>query len=154
MARQSAGILVYRRVDGGCEVLLVHPGGPFWAKKDLGTWSIPKGEFGADEDPFAAGRREFFEETGLSVEGDFVSLGQARQAGGKVVYAWAVEGDVDAAAVRSNTFRMEWPPGSGRQQEFPEIDRAAWFTPEAAREKIHKGQAVFIDRLVAQLGIV
>jgi len=117
--KQSAGLLMYRRRDGRMEVFLVHPGGPFWAKKDAAAWSIPKGEFAADEDPLAAAQREFAEETGLTPSGPFTALTPIKQTGGKIVQAWAVEGDCDPAAVRSNTFTMEWPPRSGRRQEFP-----------------------------------
>jgi predicted NUDIX family NTP pyrophosphohydrolase len=129
------------------EVLLVHPGGPFWAKKDEGAWSIPKGEIGDGEDPLAAARREFEEETGVAPDGDFTPLGSLQQPGGKLVFAWALRCDLDPSALRSNSFSMEWPPKSGRQQEFPEVDRAAWFGLEAARLKILKGQAGFLDRL-------
>ena len=148
----SAGLLLFRR-KSGVEVFLAHPGGPFWAKKDDGVWSIPKGLLEAGEDPLAAARREFAEETGfpLDADGDFLPLGELRQPSGKVVMAWALERDVDASAAKSNTFSMEWPPKSGRQQQFPEIDRAAWFTLEAACVKMLKGQLGFLDRLV--LGI-
>lgn len=134
-------------MPGGVEVLLVHPGGPFWAGKDDGSWSIPKGELGEGEDPLVAARREFEEETGCAVSGDFVPLKPLRQPGGKVVYAWAVRGDLDPSGLKSNTFSMEWPPRSGRQQEFPEIDRAAWFPIETAKRKITKGQAGFLSQL-------
>lgn len=127
----------------------MHPGGPFWATKDEGAWSVPKGEFGDEEDALAAARREFFEETGLTVGGVFTCLGHVRQAGGKVVYAWAVEGEAEPSAVRSNTFSMEWPPRSGRTREFPEVDRAAWFTLPEARHKILAAQLPFLDRLPA-----
>jgi predicted NUDIX family NTP pyrophosphohydrolase len=146
MPRQSAGLLLYRR-RGGLEVFLVHPGGPFWAKKDAHAWSIPKGEFAPGEDPLGAAKREFAEETGLTPAGTFAALSPLRQPGGKVVHAWAIEGDCDPDAVKSNTFTLEWPPRSGRTQEFPEIDRAAWFPLAAAREKIHKGQAALLDEL-------
>ncbi len=145
--RTSAGLLLYRDVNGCREVLLVHPGGPFWARKDAGAWSIPKGEVGEAEDPLAAALREFEEETGVRPTGEAVVLPPRRQPGGKLVLAWAMRGDLDPAAVRSNTFEMEWPPRSGRRQAFPEIDRAAWLTLEAAREKILKGQAPFLDDL-------
>jgi predicted NUDIX family NTP pyrophosphohydrolase len=125
----------------------VHPGGPFWAKKDAGAWSIPKGEFSGDENALMAARREFEEETGFLPAGRFVPLTPSKQPSGKVIYAWALEGDLDATAIRSNTFTMEWPPQSGIHQEFPEVDRAAWFTIEAAKEKIIKGQVDFIDEL-------
>jgi predicted NUDIX family NTP pyrophosphohydrolase len=147
MPRRSAGLLLFRWRHGRVEVFLVHPGGPLWAKKDAHAWSIPKGEVAADEAPLPAARREFREETGLSVDGDFVALAPRRQPGGKVVHAWAVESDCDAAAIKSNTFALEWPPRSGRMREFPEIDRAAWFPLAAAREKIHKGQVGLLDDL-------
>jgi predicted NUDIX family NTP pyrophosphohydrolase len=146
MPKQSAGLLLYRR-GGKLEVFLVHPGGPFWAKKDAHAWSIPKGEFGAGEDSLQAARREFAEETGLNLEGTTTALPPLRQPGGKVVHAWAIEGDCDPAAIASNSFSLEWPPRSGRMQEFPEIDRAAWFPIAVAREKIHKGQAALLDEL-------
>jgi predicted NUDIX family NTP pyrophosphohydrolase len=145
--RLSAGILLYRRRTAAVEVLLVHPGGPFWRNKDLGAWSIPKGEAAPGEDLLGRARQEFAEETGTPIDGVFRPLGARRQPGGKLVHAWAVEGDLDAAAVRSNTFDLEWPPRSGRTQVFPEIDRAAWFPLPQAREKILKGQAAFIDAL-------
>ena len=147
MAATSAGILLYRRTPGGVEVLLVHPGGPFWAKKDLGAWSIPKGLPGEGEDLRAAARREFHEETGFAADGPAVPLGQVRQATGKIVHAWAVEGDVDASRVKSNTFEMEWPRGSGRMRSFPEVDRAGWFAPDEARRRIIPAQAAFLDAL-------
>jgi predicted NUDIX family NTP pyrophosphohydrolase len=147
MTKRSAGLLLFREADGGREVLLVHPGGPFWAKKDAGAWSIPKGEIGEREDPLTAARREFEEETGVRPVGEALALEPRRQPGGKIVYAWAMRGDLDPAAVKSTTFSMEWPPRSGRQQEFPEIDRAEWFTLEEARTKILKGQVAFLDDL-------
>ena len=153
MAKQSAGILLYRFRNGEIEVFLVHPGGPFWAKKDLGAWSIPKGEFSTGEDPLTAAKREFEEETGMRVEGEFIPLGSIRQRGGKVVHAWALEGDCDASRIKSNTFSMEWPPKSGKIKEFPEIDRAGWFSPGVARQKIHRDQEEFIDRLLEKLGL-
>jgi len=148
MANNSAGLLMYRH-RGGIEVFLVHPGGPYWAKKDLGSWSIPKGEFTPDEDSLEAARREFQEETGFPVAGHFRPLTPIKQPGGKIVHAWAFEGDGDPSAIKSNTFSMEWPPRSGKYQEFPEVDRAGWFTIEAAKEKILKGQAAFLDELQA-----
>lgn len=154
MARRSAGLVAFRRRGEALEVFLVHPGGPFWAKKDLGAWSIPKGEYTDGEDALAAARREFQEETGIALEGNFVPLGQVRQAGGKIVDAWAVEADFDAALVRSNSFSMEWPPKSGRMREFPEVDRGEWFSLEAAQGKILKGQAPFLrqlERLAAEI---
>jgi predicted NUDIX family NTP pyrophosphohydrolase len=151
MAKRSAGLLMYRRQNSGLEVFLVHPGGPFWAKKDLGAWSIPKGEYSDGEDPLKAARREFTEETGFAARGDFLDLGTIRQAGGKLVSVWAIEGDCDPAQLRSNTCMIEWPPRSGRQIEIPEVDRGAWFGIEEAREKILKSQlpvvALLLDRL-------
>ena len=150
--KRSAGILLHRRAeDGALEVLLVHPGGPVWAKKDAGAWSIPKGEVDDDEDPRAAALREFAEELGSPPpDGDLVDLGEVRQRGGKIVIAWALEGDTDADAARSNTFTMEWPPRSGRMREYPEVDRAAWFALDAARERILPAQAPLLDRLAEQ----
>lgn len=152
MPKTSAGLLLYRCRGAALEVLLVHPGGPFWAKKDEGTWSIPKGEAAAGEDLLAHARREFEEETGFAIEGAFRPLAPVRQAGGKTVHAWAVEGDLDPAAIRSNRFTLEWPPRSGRIEEFPEIDRGAWFTLDEARRKINKGQVPLVDALAALLG--
>jgi predicted NUDIX family NTP pyrophosphohydrolase len=148
--RQSAGILLHRQGPAGPEVLLVHPGGPYWAKRDAGAWSIPKGEYEPGEDPRACALREFEEETGspLAIE-ELVELGEIRQRGGKVVCAWAAAGDVDADAIRSNTFSMEWPPRSGRMQDFPEVDRAAWFGLEEARERINPAQAELLARFAA-----
>ena len=149
MARkQSAGLLVYRR-RGELEVFLVHPGGPYWAKKDLGAWSLPKGEFAEGEEPFDAAKREFTEETGFPVDGEFRQLDPLKQRGGKIIYAWAVEGDGDAAQIKSNSFSLEWPPKSGRMQSFPEVDRAAWFNVAEARKRILTGQVGFIDQLSA-----
>ena len=148
MAKRSAGILLFRRREGGPEVLLVHPGGPFWAKKDLGAWSIPKGEHEEGEDGQACALREFEEEIGSPpAAGELVDLGSVKQRAGKIVQAWALEGDVDAAAVRSNTFTMEWPPRSGKEREFPEVDRAEWFSLAQARERINPAQSAFLDRL-------
>jgi predicted NUDIX family NTP pyrophosphohydrolase len=138
---------MFRRRSEELEVLLVHPGGPLWANKDAAAWSIPKGEYMEDEEPFSAACREFAEELGFSPAGDFRPLGEVRQSGGKLVLAWAVEGDCDPAAVRSNTFTMEWPPRSGKRCEFPEIDRAGWFSLPAARAKINPGQLPLLDRL-------
>lgn len=146
----SAGLLHYRQ-QGELEVFLVHPGGPFWAKKDAGAWSIPKGELHEGEDPLDAAKREFTEETGFTVEGTFEPLQPVRQAGGKVVQAWAVEGDCDAAAIRSNNVTIEWPPRSGRMREFPEVDRAAWFAVEEARVRINAAQSDFLDQLVTMI---
>jgi predicted NUDIX family NTP pyrophosphohydrolase len=151
MPQRSAGILLYRRTGPQPEVLLVHPGGPFWAKKDDGAWSIPKGLYGEDEDPLAAARREFTEETGAAAPGNALTLGSFRQPGGKIVAAFAVEGDFDLAAFRSNTFTLEWPPRSGRRQEFPEADRAGWFVPLDARRKILKGQLPILEALLDRL---
>lgn len=148
----SAGILLYRRRGGAVEVFLVHPGGPFWAKKDLGAWSLPKGELAEGEDPLAAAKREFTEETGFPIEGEFRALRPLRQPSGKTVVAWAVEGDCDPAELRSNTFEMEWPPKSGKRQAFPEVDRAAWFPLEEARKRILAGQAAFLDELITTIG--
>jgi predicted NUDIX family NTP pyrophosphohydrolase len=149
MAKQSAGLLLFRRRDDGIEVFLVHPGGPFWAKKDAGAWSIPKGEYEDGEDPLAAASREFAEETGITPQGEPLPLGEIKQAGGKLVKAWALEGDGDASRVKSNTFSMEWPPKSGKMREFPEIDRAGWFTLDEARLKLLPAQAEFINRLAS-----
>ncbi len=142
---------MYRGSGPGLELLLVHPGGPFWAKKDLGAWSIPKGEYAAGEDPLAVAQREFAEETGAQPLGDCCSLGDVVQAGGKRVSAWAVAGDFDPAALVANTFELEWPPRSGRKRTFPEVDRAAWFSPDEARRKIIAGQRPFVDRLLTLL---
>ncbi len=147
MPKKSAGILLYRITSGVIHVFLVHPGGPFWARKDDGAWSIPKGEFAEGEDPLAVAMREFREETSFAVEGECHPLAPLRQPSGKIVYAWAVQGDVDAAAVKSNSFVMEWPSGSGKMQEFPEIDRASWFTTDLARRKILRGQAALLEQL-------
>jgi predicted NUDIX family NTP pyrophosphohydrolase len=153
MPRQSAGLLVFRRRNGTAEVLLVHPGGPFWAKKDLGAWSIPKGEIdpGEESDPLRVARREFEEETGQQIEGAFLPLTPVRQAGGKVVAAWAVEGDLDVSRLHSNSFELEWPPRSGRRQSFPEVDRAEWFPIAEARRRILKGQLPLLEQLDALL---
>ena len=152
MPKRSAGIILYRR-RGDVELLLVHPGGPFWIKKDLGAWSIPKGEYDEGEDPLTVARRELEEETGMPADGKFIPLGQVTQPGRKVVAAFALEGDFDPAQLRSNVFELEWPPRSGRKKSFPEVDRAAWFSPSEAREKILAGQREFIDRLLTALGI-
>jgi predicted NUDIX family NTP pyrophosphohydrolase len=141
---------MYRRREAGPEILLVHPGGPFWRNKDAGAWSIPKGLYEEDEGPLAAARREFEEETGCRPDGDFIALGSFRQPGGKIVTAFAVEGDFDAAALRSNSFAIEWPPRSGRQASFPEVDRGEWFSPAAARVKLVKGQVPILDVFMAK----
>jgi len=147
MAKKSAGLLMYRWRRGVPEVLLVHPGGPSWAKKDEGSWSIPKGEYEPGEDPLEVAKREFQEETGYQATGEFIPLTPRKQPSGKVITAWAFEGDCDASAVKSNTFSMEWPPRSGKQKEFPEIDRAGWFTIQMGKEKILKGQVGFLEEL-------
>ena len=152
MGKQSAGILAYRSRGGGLEVLLVHPGGPFWSSKDAGAWSIPKGLFEPGEDPVDAARREFAEETGFALEGDALPLGSIRQPSGKTVHAWAIAADIDVVRLRSNVFEMEWPPKSGKTREFPEVDKGAWFTLAAAGDKILKGQREFLERLSAVLG--
>jgi predicted NUDIX family NTP pyrophosphohydrolase len=150
--RRSAGILLYRLAGVAPEVLLVHPGGPFWARQDAGVWSIPKGEYEDGEDPLACALREFEEETGTALSpARLVDLGEVTQKSGKLVTAWAIEGDLDADAVRSNTFTMGWPPRSGRTGEFPEIDRAGWFGVDAAREKLNPAQVDFLDRLAQRL---
>jgi predicted NUDIX family NTP pyrophosphohydrolase len=151
MARLSAGLLMYRRRGRSLEVFLVHPGGPFWQNKDDGAWSIPKGEYAQGEEPLEAARREFLEETGFQPGTKVFALGEARQPSGKIVSAWAFEGDCDPEKLRSNTFSIEWPPKSGRNREFPEVDRAAWFSIDAARVKLLKGQLPFLDRLAAAL---
>lgn len=152
VARRSAGIMLYRRSGGVLELLLVHPGGPFWARKDDGAWSIPKGEYEDADDPRAAALREFEEELGQPLpvpdHSALIELGTVRQPGGKTVTAWAAEGDLDAGAIVSNTFELEWPPRSGRLQQFPEVDRAAWLTVDEARVKILRGQLPLIDALV------
>ncbi|MDR3471986.1 MAG: NUDIX domain-containing protein [Devosia sp.] len=153
MPSVSAGILLYRRTSGGPEVLLVHPGGPFWARKDLAAWSIPKGLAGAGEDIQQAARREFSEETGSVPTGSLTPLGSFRQPGGKTVMAFALEGDFDAATLVSNTFALEWPPHSGKVQDFPEVDCAGWFAPNLAREKLVTGQLPVLEALLTHLAI-
>ncbi len=139
---------MYRRAPGSIEIFLVHPGGPFWKNKDAGAWTFPKGEYKeGEENPLAAALREFHEETGRAIDGEFIDLGAVEQKGGKIVRLWAVQGDFDASALRSNTFEMEWPPKSGLRQEFPEADRGGWFSPEEARHKLLVAQAPFVDRL-------
>ena len=151
-AKKSAGVLLFRRVGTGVEVLLAHPGGPFWTRKDEQAWSIPKGEFEA-EDPLEAARRELTEETGAVVSGPVLPLAPIKQPSGKMVHAFAVEQDFDLGAFRSNTFSIEWPPRSGRQQEYPEVDRVAWFPLDEARLKMQRGQAALLDQLLRILGI-
>jgi len=148
---RSAGLLMYRRRGSEPEVLLVHPGGPYWSKKDDGAWSIPKGLYDAGEEPLDAAKREFEEETGCRPAGDFVALGAFRQPGGKIISAWAVEGEFDPSLFRSNTFSLEWPPKSGRYQEFPEADRAGWFVPAVAVGKLLRGQIPILRALLAAL---
>ncbi len=151
MPKRSAGLLVFRESKGFLELFLVHPGGPFYAKRDLGVWSIPKGLFDSDEDPLTAARREFEEETGQRIAGDFIELAPITQKGGKLVYCWGVEADPDADNIESNTFELEWPPRSGKMQTFPEVDRAAWFDVDTARQKILAAQAELIDDLLTKL---
>lgn len=152
MAAVSAGILLYRQRDGACEVLLVHPGGPAWARRDIGAWSIPKGEYASGEDPLAAARREFAEELGSEPPGaQAAALGEIRQKSGKRVRAWAIAGDLDAANITSNTCQVQWPPRSGRMIEVPEVDRAEWFTLDDARERINPAQVALLERLEALL---
>lgn len=154
MAKQSAGILVYRQSKTGVEVLIVHPGSPFWAKKDKGAWSVPKGEFVEGEEPLVAAKREFIEEVGLPVPaGELIPLDSVKQSSGKTVYVWAVEGDIDVAGIKSNIFDMEWPPKSGTLQQFPEVDKAGWFLLAVAQEKLVKGQTEFLHRLASHLGV-
>jgi predicted NUDIX family NTP pyrophosphohydrolase len=152
MPKESAGFLVYRETEGSLEVLLVHPGGPFWAKKDEGAWSIPKGEIEGDEEALSVARRELKEETGAEVSGELIALEPVHQPGGKTVYAWAVKGDFDPTQLKSNTFRLEWPPKSGKEREFSEVDRAGWFSCEIAMKKILKGQQGLITQLMAKAG--
>ncbi|HEX5613372.1 MAG TPA: NUDIX domain-containing protein [Burkholderiales bacterium] len=149
--KKAAGLLLFREGPRGLEVLLVHPGGPFWAKKDDGAWSIPKGEFETGEEPLDAAKREFEEETGTRPEGEAIGLEPLRQAGGKLVHAYAMRGEFDPATLKSNTFSMQWPPRSGRQKEFPEIDRAAWFSIEEAERRILRSQAPLLRQLRGKL---
>jgi len=148
MPKRSAGLLMYRRRNSGLEVFLVHPGGPFWVKKDFGAWSIPKGECLDNEEPLEAAKREFEEETGFAPRGNFIELGDLKQPGGKIIRAWAFEGDCDPRKLRSNTVMMEWPPRSGRQIEAPEVDRGGWYAVEDARSRLLAGQRQFLDRLL------
>lgn len=151
MAKQSAGLLLYRRRGNELQVFLVHPGGPFWSRREAGAWSIPKGEFAPDENPLDAAKREFAEETGFRAAGAFVPLTPRKQPSGKIIHAWAVEGDCDAAAIKSNAFKMQWPPHSGQVRAFAEVDRAGWFDIPTARQKLHKGQIPFVDELEQRL---
>jgi predicted NUDIX family NTP pyrophosphohydrolase len=153
MGKKSAGLLLYRRRKGKLEVFLAHPGGPFWAQKDEGAWSIPKGEYGSDEDPLDAARREFNEETGFTATGPFKPLTPLKQKSGKLIHAFACEGEADPEKLKSNTFSLEWPPHSGKQQEFPEVDRAAWFPLAEAKKKIHPGQEGFLKELAESLEV-
>jgi predicted NUDIX family NTP pyrophosphohydrolase len=147
MSKHSAGILLFRRTNVYPEVFLVHPGGPFWINKDKGAWSVPKGEFTGEEDPLAAAIREFKEETGLSVSGDFIELTPVKQKGSKIVHVFALEHDPDTSQLTSNTFTIEWPPKSGRMQQFPEVEKYAWFDLVTAREKINEAQGISLDEL-------
>ena len=150
-SKRSAGLLMYRKREGEIEVFLVHPGGPFWATKNQGVWTIPKGEYDADEEPLAAAQREFQEETSFSPNGDFIELGSIRQKSGKVVIAWAVEGDCDPAQLTSNTCEIEWPPRSGKRLEIPEIDRGSWFSAQSARMYIRPEQIQFLEALESRI---
>jgi predicted NUDIX family NTP pyrophosphohydrolase len=150
--RTSAGILLFRKTNNYIEVFLIHPGGPFWKGKEKGAWSIPKGEFAEGEDPLSAAKREFNEETGQTIDGDFIELKTIQQKGGKMVYAWAVEGDADADNIVSNTFKQEWPYKSGKWMTFPEVDKADWFSVDEAKEKIIPAQVELIEELVRKLG--
>ena len=154
MPKSTAGILVYRLREGEPEVFLAHPGGPYWRKKDEGAWTLPKGEIEDGEDPLTAGRRELLEETGYEAEGPFLPLGTIRMKSGKQVHAWAAEGDLDPRSLVSNTFEIEWPPRSGKRASFPEIDRADFYSLDAARRKLHPAQLPFLDRLVEALSSV
>lgn len=153
MAKKSAGLLMYRFVESKLEVFLVHPGGPFWARKDAGAWSIPKGEYDEDEDAVEAAKREFREETGFSVPGELIPLSPLKQRSGKVISAWAVEGDCDPSSIRSNTFSVEWPPRSGKRRDFPEVDRAGWFSLPEGEQKILPGQRPFLSELLRKLAV-
>jgi predicted NUDIX family NTP pyrophosphohydrolase len=154
MKKQSAGILLFRRTTASAEVLLGHPGGPFWRNKDKGAWSVPKGEYEADEEPLVAACREFQEETGQAVpDGERIDLGEMKRKDGKVIHVWAIEGAIDEQHIMSNMFEIEWPPKTGQMQSFPEIDRAAWYGLNQAPMKMHQGQGVFIERLAEHLGV-
>ncbi len=154
MKKQSAGILLYRLTEGEYEVLLVHPGGPFWKNKDAGVWTIPKGEFLGNEDPLAAAIREFKEETGYLIDGEFLPLAPVKQKSGKWIFAWALSGTIDAEKITSNHFEIEWPPKSGKQQSFPEVDKAAWFTFPIAKEKINPAQVSLLDQLAGLINSI
>ena len=154
MAKKSAGLLLYRFCDRELQVLLVHPGGPFWVKKDVGAWSIPKGEFGEDEAPLTAAIREVQEELGFQVSGEFIALSPVKQKSGKLISAWALQKDLDTQDIKSNTFELEWPPASGKHITVPEVDKAGWFNVEEAKKKINTGQVPLIDELVKLLGVV
>jgi predicted NUDIX family NTP pyrophosphohydrolase len=151
MASQSAGILLFRKKNRHIQVFLVHPGGPFWQKKDLGAWTIPKGEFSSEEDGLSAAKREFEEETGKAISGNFIQLTPVKQKAGKIIYAWAVEGDIDASSISSNMFSIEWPPKSGKHRQFPEADRGDWFSIAEAKLKINVAQATLVDELQDKL---
>ena len=153
MAKQSAGILLYRFINNQLQVFLVHPGGPFFKNKDDGSWSIPKGEFADDENPLDAAKREFLEETGQIIHGNFIALTPIQQKGGKTVRAWAIEGDIDHKTIVSNTFEIEWPPRSGKKQTFPEIDKAAWFDTGLAKIKINAAQSELINELALKINL-
>jgi predicted NUDIX family NTP pyrophosphohydrolase len=153
MLKQSAGILLYRFRENDLEVFLVHPGGPFWAGKDKGAWSIPKGEYEQGQNPLEAAKREIAEETGIELDSPLIDLGELRQPSRKIVHAWAASQDCDPSGITSNTFTMEWPPKSGKHMEFPEIDRGAWYSTGVAKSKLHKGQVGFIDKLRGMLGL-
>jgi predicted NUDIX family NTP pyrophosphohydrolase len=149
--RKSAGILLYRRTGAETEYFLVHPGGPFWKNKDIGAWSVPKGEFGEGEDPLIAAQREFEEETGIAVSGKFIELKAVKQKSGKMIYTWACEGDIDHSIIRSNTFPIEWPPRSGKFIEIPEVDKGGWFNYEYAKQKLIPGQVPILEELHAMV---
>ena len=153
MNKKSAGILLYRFENSNFEVFLVHPGGPFFIKKDLGAWSIPKGEFNEGEDPLETAKREFHEETGSQIEGDFMELSPVTQKGGKTVFAWALKGNINPNEIKSNTFELEWPPKSNKKKSFPEIDKGEWFNVQTAKQKINQNQASLIDELCNKLGL-
>ena len=147
----SAGVLLYRYHAGVLQVMLVHPGGPFWAKKDIGAWTIPKGQIEVNEEPLAAAKREFQEETGFAVEGQFIQLGELMQPSKKIIHVWALEGDIDVSKISSNSFTLNWPGHAGHAQDFPEVDKGAWFDLPTAKKKIIKGQAAFLDNLQIRL---